>query len=271
LTVVTVTGTYLDTTGTPMSGTVSFKPQSNTITDAAVKTVLVAAAQTVTLDAGGAFSADLIASNDPDADTFVWKATFALVSTNGAAKNDSLTFALPYDGGSLDLTTVQPALVPPVTQNYVVSVNGQSGVVTIPTGGTGAVSTVNGKSPNGSGNVQLTASDVGADAAGAAASVQAGLGTAASHAATDFDAAGAASAAQGASLQKSANLSDVVSAATARTNLGLGTAATHAATDFASATSAVVAGSGTTFKQFVAPVSGGQPAGMANGDVWIGY
>lgn len=55
----------------------------------------------------------------------------------------------------------------------------------------------------------------------AATAVQPGsLGSAAGHAATDFDAAGAASSAQSASLQKASNLSDLASAATARANIG---------------------------------------------------
>jgi hypothetical protein len=81
-------------------------------------------------------------------------------------------------------------------------------------GGSGAVQSVNGHT----GAVVLTASDVGADASGAAAAVQA------------------------ASAQKSASLSDLASASAARTNLGLGTAATQASSAFdASGAAAAVA------------------------------
>ena len=67
-------------------------------------------------------------------------------------------------------------------------------------------------------------------ASAATARTNLGLGTAATHAATDFDASGAATAALATAALKANNLSDLPSAATARTNLGMGTAATLAST-----------------------------------------
>ena len=119
-----------------------------------------------------------------------------------------------------------------------------TGWITVSGGPGGAVDSVNAKT----GAVVLTATDVGADAAGAAAAATAAaaqkaanlsdlasastartnlnLGTAALAAAGDFDAAGAAAAATSTAAQRASNLSDLASASTARTNLGLGTAAT---------------------------------------------
>src|SRR5438309_12117153 len=73
------------------------------------------------------------------------------------------------------------------------------------------------------------------------------IGTAASHPAGDFDAAGsavtAAAAAIATALLKANNLSDLPSSSVARTNLGLGSAATHPSTDFDAAGAAAAVGS----------------------------
>ena len=86
----------------------------------------------------------------------------------------------------------------------------------------------------------LTYSDVGADASGAAATVQGNLNTEASTRAsadttlqTNINTEAASRVAGDAlAAKKASNLSDLASASTARTNLGLGDAATHPASDF---------------------------------------
>jgi len=86
------------------------------------------------------------------------------------------------------------------------------------------VAKFNGLSPSAYAQTANNLSDL---ASTSSARTNLGLGSAATQASSAFDAAGAASAAQAASLQKSSNLSDLASASTARTNLGLGNSATE--------------------------------------------
>lgn len=105
-----------------------------------------------------------------------------------------------------------------------------------------------------------------------------GLGTAALSNTSAFDAAGAATTAQGAaiavSLQRASNLSDLASASTARTNLGLGTAATSAASAFVATAGSTMTGLlilsadpttnlGAATKQYVDAAATGTITGLA--------
>lgn len=118
------------------------------------------------------------------------------------------------------------------------------------TGGGGAVSSVNGHT----GAVELTAADVGADAAGAASAAQtAAEGFTTSAVATETT---RAETAETAALQKTSNLSDLTSAATARTSLGLGTAATQSTSAFdAAGTAAAETSRAETAEALLAPLA----------------
>lgn len=219
LSVITVTGTWLDPDSTPAAGEVSFVA-GQTLSNQTDQVFVLTYDVTAVLDINGSISVDLPASNDPDWQPQGWTWTVS-ESIKGRPAIRRYSVVIPYNapGGTIDLTALSP--VPPVntpniyvllssvgTPDGVASLDGTGNVPlsqlgNVPGGG-GAVDSVNGQT----GVVVLTYLDVGADQSGAAAAV---LGT---------------------SAQKAANLGDLANAGTARSNLGLGSAAVQPASSF---------------------------------------
>lgn len=233
----TLTGQYIDPEGNPLAGTVTFAlPWVLTLKNA--HTISAYPAQ-VTLDDTGAFSVELISTDNEGMSPFQWtyEVTERLTSNVAIPGHPVRQYAiyLPMSPSTVDISELAP--VSPTGGRYLPAYgppgppgqDGAPGAAGAP-GPQGNPTTVNGKTGT---SINLNFTDVGADQAGAAATAQA-----AAEAYTDTAVSGEVARANGAYLSKSANLGDVPSPATARTNLGLGTAATAAASAFDSAGSA---------------------------------
>jgi peptidoglycan/xylan/chitin deacetylase (PgdA/CDA1 family) len=68
----TITGKYVDSLGAPVSGTVDFTPVPLALLDAAAETIIVSKKVSAPLDANGAFSVTLPATNDTDINPVGW-------------------------------------------------------------------------------------------------------------------------------------------------------------------------------------------------------
>lgn len=145
LTTVTVTGKYLDASGAPVRGSVTFTLDTMLL-DAGASTVIIETDYTVALDAQGAFSVALPATNDPDVSPTGW--TWTLTPNFDGA--DPLTFSLPTNlGPVIDITVLAPALPnPSTTYSYVLTsaVGSPSGVAPLNASGTLAASYIGTKS-----------------------------------------------------------------------------------------------------------------------------
>jgi hypothetical protein len=107
LTTITVTGTYLDIAGNPIAGQVKFTPRA-VLKNVTSNVILINSTITVTLDANGAFSQALVATNDSDAApiNFTYRVEEAFV---GGRTYDILVPSATV-GGTLDLADVSPAV-----------------------------------------------------------------------------------------------------------------------------------------------------------------
>jgi hypothetical protein len=111
----TVTGRFVTGDGPdvePLAGTVTFQPQGPLVlvATAAPPTTLFPASVTVELDADGAFSEVLFATDDPDGNPidWTWTAVFRLETLDGdPVTRPAFPFALPT-GTTVDLTLASP-------------------------------------------------------------------------------------------------------------------------------------------------------------------
>lgn len=246
---VTLTGRYIHPDGTPYAGTVSFAapdylrlPGSDTTAVGSV---------TVALDANGAFSVVLIATDNAGARPVNF--TYSVTETLTGAPSRTYYIALPKATGTIDLADIAPA---PQSGGDFLLVSGPAGKTIIsgtaaptsadgtdgdyfldyvtwtiygpkasgawpsghPLGSGGAVASVNGKT----GTVVLAVADI--SGAASTSSVASSISTAIGSEVTRAD---------GKYLAKEGNLADVTDAAAARTNLGITPAAIGALTSAA--------------------------------------
>ncbi|MFL6138780.1 MAG: hypothetical protein ACJ74O_13405 [Frankiaceae bacterium] len=103
---VTVTGTYVDSQGAPVQGSVIFTPPV-TLTDPAADVIIVPKAITATLDGNGQFSVDLIATDDPDFTPNGW--TYQVRESFPAGGGRTYAIALPLAVPAVEISDLAPA------------------------------------------------------------------------------------------------------------------------------------------------------------------
>ena len=102
----TVTGTFLGFDGIPAAGTVTFFPVPMVVTDPFAGVVLLPTPVVATLDAEGAFSVELVATDDTDLNPTDWAYGVALRLSPAANPDRFLMYAL--SGSTTDLSAAMP-------------------------------------------------------------------------------------------------------------------------------------------------------------------
>ncbi|CAM5330942.1 polysaccharide deacetylase family protein [Streptomyces aurantiogriseus] len=126
---VTVFGRYIDFTGAPMQGTVTFTPSQKYVTDPTADVLIFSAPLVTTLDADGAFSIEVPATDDPDITPqgFTWQ----VVESFNRKSGRTFSIAVPQDTPEpgIDLVTVAPVLPADNVSYIVTSIDGETGTV----------------------------------------------------------------------------------------------------------------------------------------------
>ena len=105
LSLVTVTGTYIDISGEPIAGQVKFTPRA-VLRNVTSNVILVNSTIVVTLDANGSFSQVLVATDDADASPVDFTYFVEEAFTGGR----SFDILLPAATATVDLADVSPAI-----------------------------------------------------------------------------------------------------------------------------------------------------------------
>jgi len=99
----TVTGTWLDASRSPHTGSVEFSP-SVYVTDTVDDQIVTTKGVTVTLDENGSISVDLNTTDDTDISTSGW--SWYITERLSGLPNRTWSFELPDGVGALDLADV---------------------------------------------------------------------------------------------------------------------------------------------------------------------
>jgi len=111
LSTITITGAYVDYSGTAISGQIVFT--LGDVLRSGIDNVMVAPSTVVVPLVAGAFSVTLPATNDPDIIPNPYTYTVVESFTGGR----TYTISVPYNGGSLDLADISP--LPTIATTYV--------------------------------------------------------------------------------------------------------------------------------------------------------
>jgi len=111
LSTITITGAYVDYSGTAISGQITFT--LGDVLRSGTDNVMVAPSTVVVPLVAGAFSVTLPATNDPDIIPNPY--TYTVVESFVGGR--TYTISVPYNGGSLDLADISP--LPTIATTYV--------------------------------------------------------------------------------------------------------------------------------------------------------